>query len=35
MKLLRYGLAGQEKPAAIDANGKIRGEQNLNVVDGK
>jgi len=24
MKLLRYGLAGQEKPAAIDANGEIR-----------
>src|ERR1700720_2279051 len=24
MKLLRYGLAGQEKPGAIDANGQIR-----------
>src|SRR5438034_11701564 len=24
MKLLRYGLVGQEKPGAIDANGQIR-----------
>jgi len=24
MKLLRYGPAGQEKPAILDADGKIR-----------
>lgn len=24
MKLLRYGESGQERPAALDANGQIR-----------
>jgi len=35
MKLLRYGPAGQEKPAAIDANGTMRDlSAHVNDIDG-
>ena len=35
MKLLRYGLAGQEKPGILDASGNIRDlSQHINDIDG-